>query len=461
VSETVGPSVEAGTRPAHLVWPSVALVVGAGLVVLVLAHPAADGHWENHPAHFWLVLGAAALNVILGYAVGVAARRRRDARLFLVALAFISAAGFLGLHALATPGVLIGKNAGFELATPVGLTLAGVFAAASGMRLRPRAAERVLRVSWALIALLSALIAAWAAVSLAELGPLEGQLGAEELNGWQIFLAGVGVVFYAAAALGYFRLYRMRRAQFLLGVAFAFALLAEAMLVIAWARSWRVSWWEWHLLMLTAFAAIAASARGEWHEERFSPLYLDETLAGTREVSVLFADLQGFTSFSERSSPARVASMLNGYFGRLVPLLEGEGGIVHQIVGDAVMVIFNQHGDQADHPVRAARTALAFQAAAAEVAEGHDDWPRFRAGVNSGEVLAGVVGGPSGHRKHGVVGDTVNLAARLESAAPVGKVVVGGKTAAALPPGTVLERLPALELKGKDAPVEAYVLQSL
>ena len=81
--------------------------------------------------------------------------------------------------------------------------------------------------------------------------------------------------------------------------------------------------------------------------------------------------------------------------------------------------------------------------------------------MNSGEVLAGVVGGPSGHRKHGVVGDTVNLAARLESAAPVGKVVVGGKTAAALPPGTVLERLPALELKGKDAPVEAYVLQSL
>jgi hypothetical protein len=156
--------------------------------------------------------------------------------------------------------------------------------------------------------------------------------------------------------------------------------------------------------MLVAFVAIAVAARTEWHEERFSPLYLDETLAGTREVSVMFADLQGFTSFSERTPPARVAAMLNGYYRRLVPLLEADGGVVHQIIGDAVMVIFNQNGDQDDHAARAARTALAFQAAATEVAESHADWPRFRAGVNSGEVLAGVVGGPSGHRKHGVVG---------------------------------------------------------
>ena len=247
----------------------------------------------------------------------------------------------------------------------------------------------------------------------------------------------------------------------MLGVALAFALLAEAMLVIAWARGWRVSWWEWHILMLIAFAAIAASARTEWHEERFSPLYLDETLAGTREVSVLFADLQGFTWFAEKTTPARVAAMLNGYFRRLVPLLESKGGVVHQIVGDAVMVIFNQRGDQPDHATRAARTALAFQTAAAEVASEHPEWPRFRAGVNSGEVLAGLVGGSTGHRKHAVVGDTVNLAARLEASAPVGKVVVGAETAGALPPGAVLERLPALEVKGKEQPVDAYVLHSL
>jgi adenylate cyclase len=445
---------------AHPLWPLFVLVVGAGLLVLVLAHPAVDESWENHPAHFWLVLTAAALNVALGYAVGVAARRRRDARLLLVSLAFVSAAGFLGLHALATPGVLIGKNAGFELATPVGLVLAGAFAAASGLPLRPRA-ERILRWAWLLVGGLSLLMVVWAVVSLAEVVPLAGELGTEQLDGWQITLAAIGVVLYAAAAIGYYRLYRRRGAQFLLGVALAFALLAEAMLVIAWARNWRVSWWEWHLLMLVAFVTIAISARTEWHEERFSPLYLDETLAGTREVSVLFADLQGFTSYSEQTPPARVAAMLNGYYGRLVPLLEADGGIVHQIIGDAVMVIFNQHGDQPDHSARAARIALAFQAEAAEVAEAHPEWPRFRAGVNSGEALAGLVGAPSGHRKHGVVGDTVNLAARLESLAPAGGVVIGAETAAALPAGAVVERLPPVEVKGKDDPVEAYLLHRL
>ena len=447
--------------PPAALTSGLALVAGAGLLVLVLAQPATDGHWENHPAHFWLVLVAASLNVVLGSAVGTAARRRRDARLFLVSLAFVSAAGFLGLHALATPGVLIGKNAGFELATPVGLALAGLFAAASGLPLRPAAAERVLRRARLQIAALSALLAGWAAVSLAELEPLARRLTGEELNGWQISLAGVGVVSYGVAAAGYFRLYRRRREPFLLGVALAFALLAEAMLVIAWARSWHVSWWEWHVLMLVAFGVIAASARSEWHEERFSPLYLDETLAGTREASILFADLQGFTSFSEQTSASRVAAVLNTYFGRLVPLLERSGGVVHQIIGDAVMAIFNQHGDQPDHAARAARAALDFQAAAAELAEDHPEWPRFRVGVNSGEVLAGLVGGPTGHRKHGVVGDTVNLAARLEAEAPVGKVVVGAETAAALRAGAMLERLPTMRVKGKEEPVEAYVLHTL
>jgi adenylate cyclase len=447
-----------GRGAAHPFWPLFVLVVGAAVLVLVLAHPAVDESWENHPAHFWLVLTAAAINVALGYAVGVAARRRRDARLFLVSLAFVSAAGFLGLHALATPGVLIGKNAGFELATPVGLVVAGLFAAASGLPLRPRAAERVLGWAWLLTGGPFLLMAAWAVVSLAEVKPLAGELGTEQLDGWQITLAAIGVVLYAVAAIGYYRLFRRRHEPFLLGVALAFALLAEAMLVIAWARNWRVSWWEWHLLMLGAFVTIAISARTEWHEERFAPLYLDETLAGARDVTVLFSDLAGFTSFAEQTSPARVAAMLNGYYGRLVPLLEAQGGVVHQIIGDAVMVIFNQNGDQPDHAARGARTALAFQAAATEVAERHPGWPRFRTGLNSGEVLAGLVGGASGHRKHGVVGDTVNLAARLEAEAPVGGVVIGAETAAALPAGAVVERLPPLEVKGKDEPVEAYLL---
>ena len=128
--------------------------------------------------------------------------------------------------------------------------------------------------------------------------------------------------------------------------------------MIAWARNWQISWWEWHVLMLAAFVVIAAIARREWHEERFSALYLDRTLAGARDVSVLLADLSGFTAYSERREPGQVATMLNTYFETIVPLLEANGGEVHQIVGDEVMAIFNKQGDTPDHPERAARAAL-------------------------------------------------------------------------------------------------------
>jgi class 3 adenylate cyclase len=437
-----------------------AAVLPLVVLALLMARPEADATWENHPAHFWLVLTTALASVALGYAVSVAARRRRDGRLFLASLAFMSAAAFLGLHALATPGVLLGKNAGFELATPVGLVIAAACAAASGLELSPQSSMRVIARTWLLLGLLGAAVVAWGIVSLAGLPPLDQPIALEQLDGWQVSLAVAGCILYGIAAAGYGRLYRRRHAGVLLAVCLAFVLLAEAMLVVIWARNWQLSWWEWHLLMLTAFAAIALSARVEWHEERFSALYLDQTLAGARDVSILFADLQGYTSFTERTPPAEVAAMLGAYFDRLVPLLESTGGDVHQLIGDAIMVIFNKEGDQPDHAVRAAHGALLLQEAASEVAAPHEEWPRFRVGLNSGEVVAGVVGA-HGHRKHGVVGDTVNLAARLESQAPVGQVVVGAETARRLPPGTTLERLPDLTLKGKAEPVEAYVLRAL
>ena len=143
------------------------------LFVALLARPQMDKAWENHPAHFWLVLGAAIAATALGFSVTTAARRRQDARLLLISLAFIVSAAFLGLHALATPGVLLGPNAGFELATPVGLVLAAGFAAASSLELSGHRADAVLRIAPALIGVLALLVAAWAIVSLAELPPLD------------------------------------------------------------------------------------------------------------------------------------------------------------------------------------------------------------------------------------------------------------------------------------------------
>jgi Adenylate cyclase, family 3 (some proteins contain HAMP domain) len=307
------------------VWIAAVAVPVAAFAAL-LARPNIDKVWESHPAHFWTVLTAPAASVAVGWAVSSAGRRRRDARLFLVSLACLVSAGFLGLPALAAPGVLVGKNAGFELATPIGLIIASAFAALSAIEFGPLASTRILRIAPFALGAVAAILVAWGVVSLAKLPPLDAPLAQEQLDGWQLALAGVGIAFYSLAALGYLRLYRRRNARFVIAVTVAFALLAEAMIVIAWARNWHASWWEWHLLMLASFLLIAETARNEWHEERFSALYLDQTLAGARDVSVLLADLSGFTSFSERHDPEDVTAMLNAYFGAIVPLMEGERG---------------------------------------------------------------------------------------------------------------------------------------
>jgi hypothetical protein len=114
------------------VWAVVLLALPLAGLGLLLARPEADMEWEHHPSHFWLVLGTAAVNVVLASVTNIASGRYRDARVALISLAFMASAGFLGLHALATPGVLLASpNVGFAIATPVGLALAAIFAFAS------------------------------------------------------------------------------------------------------------------------------------------------------------------------------------------------------------------------------------------------------------------------------------------------------------------------------------------
>jgi adenylate cyclase len=248
-------------------------VAPLAVFALLLVRPSVDESWENHPAHFWLVLGAALLATTLAWGVMSAARRRRDARLFLISLAFIASASFLGLHALATPGVLLGKNAGFELATPVGLVVAGVFAAAAAIELDRRRADVVLRAAPLLGGVVATVVIVWAVCSLVGLPPLDDPLAKEQLDGWQLLLASVGVALFGAAAFGFLRIHRRREERFMLAFALAFSLLAEAMVVIAWARNWQISWWEWHVLMVGSFVLIAFVSRAEWHEERFSATF--------------------------------------------------------------------------------------------------------------------------------------------------------------------------------------------
>ena len=450
-------------QPRRAGWLLV-ILLPLGLIGLLRGAPTIDDRWENGSVHFGLVLATAMVCVVVAFAIVESARRRRDGRLLLIGLAFAVSAGFLALHALATPGVVLaGKNAGFVLATPIGLVLAGAFAAASAVEYSLAASLWIVRRAWLLEAIVVCLLVVWAAVSVADVPPLRDPVTPNEVGGPLGAVAGVGCILYAFAAAGYLRVYRRRGGALAFAVTFGFALLAEALVVVVVSlkTSWHLSWWEWHALMLLGFISIALAASREWHEERFSGLYLEETLRGHKEVSVLFADLVGFTPFSEQRTPAEVHAMLVAYFGRLAPLIRDEfDGEVAEFVGDQIFAVFNKGGDQPDHALRAAGAGLAVQRAAADIAEGHPDWPIFRVGINSGEVLAGVVG-DRGHRIHGVFGDTVNLGARLEGQAPPGGVVIGQATLDQLPAGVVTEALPELQLKGKSAPVAAYVLIAL
>ncbi|CAN5569102.1 hypothetical protein BH23CHL2_BH23CHL2_08390 [soil metagenome] len=438
---------------------AIALLLPMFGLALLLSRPSLDVAWQHHPAHFWLVLGASALNFALAFATGTAARQRNDARVYLVSLAFLASAGFLGLHALVTPGVLMeGPNAGFTLASPVGLLVASVFAAASSANLDAGRAAAVTRRARLIRALLIAGMVLWGVISLAELPPLENATPPARASLEMFALTVPGVILYGVAVVRYLRLSRAATVATLpLAMAAAFVLLAQAEIAIAFGRNWHASWWEWHLLMLAAFGLIALSANRQWHEERFASLYLDETARGTREVSVLFADLQGFTTFSEQHEPQEVSAMLNEYFNSAIPpVAQRFGGQVDRIIGDALMVTFNTRGDQPDHALRAAQAALAIQQATGEVAARHPDWPRFRVGVNTGEATVGVLGAAGG-RTYTVIGDAVNLASRLEGMAPVGEVVIGAETARQLP-GAQLEMLGEIQVKGRSEPVMIYRL---
>ena len=426
---------------------------------LLLWRPELDLRWEHHPAHFWLVLITAVLSAVLAYATGEAAGRRGDARLLYVSLAFLSSAGFLALHALATPGVLLGKsNTGFQIATPVGVAIGSVFAALSTANFSGDSAVRHVRIGkrlrWALIGLM----VLWAVWSLASLPPLNRP--PQFAEGFPLLLAVPAVLLYGGSAVRYVQLWRRRPSLMLLAVPSAFILLAESMIAMAFAPNWRLSWWEWHVLMLAAFALVALSAQTSWREERFAELYLPQTSAGSREISVLFADLQGFTAFSEMHQPDEVARMLNEYFAVAVPAVTSPyGGDVDRIIGDALMVTFNKRGDQPDHAERAAGAGLALQMETSGVAEQHPGWPRFRVGINSGQVSVSLLGAAGG-RTHTIIGDTVNIASRIEGQAPPGAVAIGPDTKALLPEA-VTTPLGRLELKGKQEPLEVHLLTSL
>src|SRR4051812_890811 len=172
-----------------------------------------------------------------------------------------------------------------------------------------------------------------------------------------------------------------------------------------------------------------------------------------RRVTVLFADLSGYTSVAERMDPEAVKSLVDRVLMRLGQEVERYGGTVDKYIGDNVMAIFGAPVAHEDDEERAVRAGLGMQNAMGEVNLDLPDGVEFdlRVGINTGEVLAGAVG-----QDYTVVGDTVNVAARLQSAARPGSVTVGERTMRFSGRAIRYEELDPLHLKGKAEPVPAW-----
>jgi class 3 adenylate cyclase len=172
---------------------------------------------------------------------------------------------------------------------------------------------------------------------------------------------------------------------------------------------------------------------------------------------VVFADLAGFTPFSETRRPTEVLEMLNAFWAAVVPAIDAAGGVIEHFAGDGIMAIFNARGDEPDHARRAARAARAIIEASRPIAASRPDWPTFRVGVNTGPAVLGEVGAAE-RRSFAVIGDTTNTAARLMAAAEPGQIVVGRATWEALGDDRAGVALGGIRVKGKREPVEAWRL---
>ncbi|MFC4590707.1 adenylate/guanylate cyclase domain-containing protein [Sphaerisporangium corydalis] len=277
------PYLPPATQPVRgLVWAIHLAVPLIGLWLLLAYPDRLNVRWEHPPSHFWLIVSVAGVNVVLGLMISQAAARRRDARLFLVSLVFLSSAGFFLLHGLATPTVILDKGSyGFDIGQPVGLMVAAVLALVSSLPLSDRAAAAVLARADLMRAGLVIVLVAWGWASLVEgLTPLSSPPppGGATIG----FVSWIGAAMYAVSAALMFRIHRRRPSAMIVSLMTAYALLGEATAASYFRPNWLMSWWEWHILLTLAFVFVGYSAYIQFRREGSSQGLFDSVaLAAT------------------------------------------------------------------------------------------------------------------------------------------------------------------------------------
>lgn len=172
------------------------------------------------------------------------------------------------------------------------------------------------------------------------------------------------------------------------------------------------------------------------------------------EVSLLFCDVREFTAFAATSEAPEVVAKLNHLFEAVVPIIAGHGGHVNKFVGDGLLAVFGAPEPHVDHAERAVRCAIAM---AQRVNHGGSGLFNVGIGVNSGRVVAGSVGG-AGRLEYSVIGDAVNVAARVEAATREldDEVLITEQTRQAVGPTIELVNRGLIEVRGKPEPVEVW-----
>jgi len=224
-------------------------------------------------------------------------------------------------------------------------------------------------------------------------------------------------------------------------------------------------------ISIEQFGLRAKTLEQQRHRERLSryitPAVVDRIidagdesrmLADKEEVTVLFGDLRGFTSLSEKLPPSEVVDILNAVLSRLTDAVFRNQGTLDKFMGDGLMAFFGAPLRTKDHASQAVRAAHDMLTSLDEFNQTRPEGAKIgiRIGINTGPVIVGDIGSIS-RKDYTVIGDTVNVASRFESSvAQVNQIVIGPATYAALGDEFICEALPPATLKGRSEPIQPY-----
>ena len=488
---------------------TVAIVSPLAILGWLLATPDVNRPIASPVEHFVITTNVSVITLLVAVLTARAALQLRHYPTLLIAIGFMTMAGIFAVHGLSTPGILQrgdkapDANLVVGVSAQLALLVSAVFFAVRytplvawlDRNVRPRALLGAVVTALGLYAIVALVVPGWfggiarwmlvSAGSYANYDPSTYGFGpsfAPDALGGAGFLpyliATAVVLLFGFAAVRQGRDWLRTRLPMQGALAAAYVLLAQAQVSQFLGPTWSPSWWEYHVLMLTA-AAVALGAlfieldrrRGL---ERFLPPNVVERvlqgdplrLEGERlTVTILFADLRGSTALAESLAPEQVVAVLNTYLRVMAKSVIDAGGILDKFLGDGLMAIFGAMGDPSHGAVAATKAAMDMRArlVALNVDREMSGEPviQYGIGVHTGEVVLGAVGLPE-RSDYTAIGDTVNTASRMESLTKEFHVdsVISSATAERLDgDGGALRPLGEAIVRGKVAAVRIFTLK--